>query len=107
MDLEFDNLRAALLWAIEQCDTEIGLWISSLGLGHRPAAPLHERLAWMETMLALDDAVATHAPLAARAAARYQAGWSAALLGAYDRAHTHFLAYLALCHELADQPRIA
>jgi predicted ATPase/transcriptional regulator with XRE-family HTH domain len=107
LDREFDNLRAALLWAIEQRETEIGLWLSSIGLGHRPAAPLHERLAWMETVLALDDAAAAHAPLAARAAAHYQAGWSAVLLGEYDRAHTHFLAYLALCQELADQPRIA
>ncbi|HEU5101502.1 MAG TPA: hypothetical protein VFU22_20910, partial [Roseiflexaceae bacterium] len=107
MDTEFDNLRAALLWAIEQREAEIGLWISSHGLAHRPAAPLHERLVWMETILTLDDVAARHATLAARAAARHQAGWSAGLLGMYDRAHTHFLAFLALCQELAEKPRIA
>jgi predicted ATPase/transcriptional regulator with XRE-family HTH domain len=107
MDLDFDNLYAALLWAIEQHDTEIGLLISGSGLAHRRVAPLPERLAWTETILALDATVATHASPLARAVARHNGGWSAALLGEYDRAQMHFQAYLAQCLELEDGPQIA
>lgn len=107
MDSDFDNLYAALLWAIEWNDIEIGLWMSGFALAHRPLTPLQDRLAWMETLLEIDDAAGTHASPMARAIARHNAGWSAALLGPYDRAQAHFQVHLDLCLELEDGSRIA
>jgi predicted ATPase/class 3 adenylate cyclase len=93
LELELDNLRAALSWAQEQDKAELGLrlgaalwrfWIMSARYG--------EGRRWLEAALAAENA----GPLLFRAKANLVAGYLAAGQGVYMRSQRHLEEALAL-----------
>ncbi len=68
LDAEHDNFRAALAWAHEQGEADIGLrLVASLGDFWYMRGYLHEGRTWLETMLALDRTRAVPAGIRATA----------------------------------------
>jgi predicted ATPase len=104
LDRDLDNLRAALAWAREQRDGELGLRLAS-ALGHFWEVRSHmtEGRNWLEAMLA----VGTAAPARPRAAALHAAGRLAFYQGDLGRAVELHEEALALWRELGDRHGIA
>jgi predicted ATPase/class 3 adenylate cyclase len=93
LEVELDNLRAALSWALGQGRTELGLrmgtalwrfWIMSARYG--------EGRKWLEAALAVEG----EAPVLVRAKAALVAGYLAAGQGVYMRSQPHLEEALAL-----------
>ena len=93
LEVELDNLRAALSWALGQEEAELGLrmgaalwrfWIMRARYG--------EGRKWLEAALAVED----EAPVLVRAKAALVAGYLAAGQGAYMRSRPHLEEALAL-----------
>src|SRR5262249_39133584 len=77
LDVEVDNIRAALEWTALAGEAELGLRLAAMmGSFWIFRGHFREGRQWLERLLALTDA----APTALRAAAMVRAGWMAALL---------------------------
>jgi predicted ATPase len=104
LDVELDNLRAALELALESQDAALGLTLAE-ALEPLWIRGMHQReaLRWLEPMLALDREVEP----AVRAGALVVAGRSAIEAGEAERAEPWFRAGLALARESGDDTRTA
>jgi len=108
LEREHDNLRAALWWAQERGDGEMGLrlagalWRFWVGHGH-----LSEGRGWLERLLALDAHGRHAASQSARAMALNGAGVLARKQGDFGRAAALLEESLAVLRRLEDKPGIA
>jgi predicted ATPase/transcriptional regulator with XRE-family HTH domain len=104
LEAEHDNLRAALAWAREQGETELGLRLASaLRRFWDVRSHLSEGRTWLEEALAAGAA----APARPRAMALDAAGRLAYSQGDYGRANMLHVEALALWRELEDRAGIA
>jgi predicted ATPase len=104
LDRDLDNLRAALAWARERGNGELGLRLAgALGRFWDMRSHVTEGRTWLEAALA--GAVA--APARPRAGALNAAGRLAFQQGDYEQAGTQYEEALALWRELGDQRGIA
>jgi predicted ATPase/DNA-binding SARP family transcriptional activator/DNA-binding CsgD family transcriptional regulator len=101
LEREYGNLRAALGWALERGETELGLWFGgALGEFWYLSGYLSEGRRWLEAALAsCPDAP----PTPARAKALARAGWIAWEQGDYGRSVALSEESLALSRELEDE----
>lgn len=91
---EYDNLRAALLWAQQQGDSVLGLrLVTALAPFWAQNGPLDEGRQWIERFLAAD------APVALRLAARGGLGRLLWVLGDLEAAEAFYHETLALARE--------
>jgi predicted ATPase/DNA-binding SARP family transcriptional activator len=98
--LELDNIRAALGWAIESSDGELGLALAeALEPFWYRRVQLREGLSWLEPLLEL----APDAPPALRGAALAVAGRLASELGSADRARPWYEESLPLVRAAGDR----
>ncbi len=103
LETAYDNLRAALGWAREHGNGELGLRLASaLGRFWEVGGHLTEGRTWLETTL-----VAAAVPVRTRAAALDTTGWLAFNQADYGRAAALFEEALALRRELGDRDGIA
>ncbi len=101
LESEHDNLRAALKWALESGEAELGLWFGgALGEFWYMRGYLSEGRRWLEAALANSDD-ASRAPARTKALAR--AGWIAWEQGDYERSVSLSEASLALSWKLGDR----
>jgi predicted ATPase/DNA-binding CsgD family transcriptional regulator len=99
LEAEHDNLRAALSWALESGDAELGLRLSgALGEFWYMRGYLSEGRRWLEATLANGDVL----PVSARTRALARAGWIAWEQGDYERSVALSEESLALSRELGD-----
>ena len=104
LEAEHPNLRAALAWAIERGDADLGVQLgAALWKFWYVRGDLGEASAWLERVLALPGA----SPPGVRADALYGAGNFAQCRGEPDRAEAHGEEALGLAREAADPLRIA
>jgi non-specific serine/threonine protein kinase len=97
---EIDNLRAALGWAFDADEVELGLRLAgAVERFWQYRGYLGEGRRWLERGLAIDRPVAP----AARAAALSMAGWLARFQDEVERAETFLTESLALYRELGDE----
>ena len=104
LEIELNNLRAALTWSINGREVELGLCAChSVGLVFSISSTLEEGLAWLGRLLALtpDDA------LSIRAKALHSAGELAGVIGDLERFKTVLPEALALARQVNDQKTIA
>jgi predicted ATPase len=104
LDIEHDNLRTALGWAIARGDAEIAMRLG--GALHRFWATqghYEEGRRWLDSALAIDSGE----PSAARGYALNGAGVLAWFLGDFDRAEALWQESLSLFQALGDRTRIA
>ncbi|MDQ5854174.1 MAG: tetratricopeptide repeat protein, partial [Chloroflexota bacterium] len=113
LETEHDNLRAALHWALEQRDVELGLrlggvlWPFWMTRGY-----LSEGRRWLEAFLAMGDPderlpSSTQPPASLYIRALRGAGWLASEQNDYGRAVALFEQSLRLARELKDTRHIA
>jgi len=101
LEADQDNLRAALHWARERGDAEIGLRLAgALYLFWHMRGYAAEGQAWLESLLALADTGTI--PAAVRARALHAAGTLAHYLGDYDRATRRYEEALTMRRRLGD-----
>ena len=101
LEREHDNLRAALRWALESAEAELGLWFGgALGEFWYMRGYLSEGRRWLEAALDNGDD-ASRAPARTKALAR--AGWIAWEQGDYERSVALSKEGLALSRELGDR----
>jgi predicted ATPase/DNA-binding SARP family transcriptional activator/DNA-binding CsgD family transcriptional regulator len=101
LEREYGNLRAALGWALERGETELGLWFGgALGEFWYLSGHLSEGRRWLEAALASGPDAP---PTPARAKALARAGWIAWEQGAYGRSVALSEESLALSRELEDE----
>ncbi len=102
LEREHDNLRAALKWALESGEAELGLWFGgALGEFWYMRGYLSEGQRWLEAALASGARGASRAPARTKALAR--AGWIAWERGDYERSISLSERGLALSRELGDE----
>lgn len=102
LESEYGNLRAALDWALETGETELGLWFgATLAEFWYISGNLGEGRRWLEAALA---GVAGASPARIRALAR--AGWIAFEQGDYERSVALSRESLALSRGLGDEAGI-
>jgi predicted ATPase/DNA-binding CsgD family transcriptional regulator len=100
LETEHDNLRTALMWALEQNEIELGLRLAGTVCrfwytrGH-----LKERRRWLDSLLAKDE----DGPASVRAKALIQAGVMANGLGYAGRAKEVYLEALELYRAIGDE----
>jgi non-specific serine/threonine protein kinase len=101
LEREYGNLRAALGWALERGETELGLWFGgALGEFWYLSGYLSEGRRWLEAALASSPDAP---PTPARAKALARAGWIAWEQGDYERSVAMSEESLALSRELEDE----
>ena len=104
LEREHDNLRAALGWAIERDEAELGLQLAApLWRFWELRGHLREGQDWLDRALARWPA----APAQARADALNSAGNLANVRGDYERAEARYEEALSLRRELSDRRQIA
>jgi predicted ATPase/DNA-binding XRE family transcriptional regulator len=104
LEAEYDNIRAALAWAAECGQCEMGLRLAANLSGFWDLrGGRREGLSWLERFLAADDA----APVDVRAEALLGAGKIAWLIGAFELSAERFRAALPIVRELGDRSSIA
>ena len=104
LEIDLDNLRAALSWSLEGREVETGLrFAGSLGWFFQYRAHWKEGLDWLERMLALSSGV----DVSARAKAYLSAGELASMLGDLEGAQRHGVEALVLAREANDQTSLA
>lgn len=104
MEIEHDNIRAALRWAIDSDNAVIALELATAVQGlWTLGGYLREGLAWVEETLTHTASVD---PVVA-ALARHAAGQLAWRQGDYDRAEAHYSAGLALRRQVGDEFGVA
>ncbi|HYO50551.1 MAG TPA: tetratricopeptide repeat protein, partial [Chloroflexia bacterium] len=105
LEVEHDNLRAALSWLLQAGKVDAALRLAgALSLFWSLRGHLTEGRQWMDTVLARADAAS---PSLARARALYHAGRMDCERGEYDQAEKLFEESLALCRHLGDGKGIA
>lgn len=96
LDIEYDNVRSVLSWAVQRGDAELGL---ALGCALRPfwmiRGYFQEGFGWLSQILA----VAGPEPLALRGEAMTLIGWLAYLLGDFPGARAWLMLALAAVRE--------
>ncbi len=102
INLEFDNLRAAVAWCGEARDWQQGLRLVA-PLFFIAQADLHEVGRWLNTMLAMSE----DAPPLLRGRALASASSLAAIDGDYERSFVLAQESLALCQPTGDKAAIA
>nr|MBA3472253.1 AAA family ATPase [Rubrobacter sp.] len=101
LEREYGNLRAALTWALERGEADLGLWFGgALGEFWYMSGHLGEGRRWLEAALANSDDAP---PTPARTKALARAGWLAWEQGDYERSVALSQASLALSRELEDE----
>jgi predicted ATPase len=91
LERERDNLRAALSWAWESGETEVGLRIAgALWRFWHLHGYVSEGRGWLDALLERDAAEGNRAPQAVRAKALRSAGGLAFFQGDYARAEVHY-----------------
>ncbi|MBV9280836.1 MAG: tetratricopeptide repeat protein, partial [Chloroflexi bacterium] len=101
LEAEHDNLRAALQWARDTGDVELGLRLAvALGRFWQMRGPLSEGQRWLDVFLAVDAG----APRVLRAEALFVAGQLVASRRHGGEAAELFERSLALYRELGDKP---
>ena len=104
LEREHDNLRAALSWALEQREAELGLRLGgALGEFWHMHGHLSEGRRWLEAALATGEGL----PVSARAKALARAGYIAWEQGDYERSLAFSEDSLALARELEDMEIVA
>ena len=104
LEVEFDNLRAALLWSQQGGDAEMGLRLAAaLGWFFSERTYWNEGLVWLERLLAANP----DAPASVRAKAFYSAGALAGLLEDEPRTRAHCEQAIALARSMNDRRAIA
>lgn len=104
LNMEHDNLRAALGWSLESGDPETALRLAGmLGWFWSERGYLAEGRKWLETALA----EATEAAPMAKAKALHRAGWLARLLGDFGRARHLLEASAELYRGISDRNGLA
>jgi predicted ATPase/DNA-binding SARP family transcriptional activator/DNA-binding CsgD family transcriptional regulator len=99
LEREYDNLRAALSWALERGEAELGLRLSgALGEFWHLRGHLSEGRRWLEAALVKGEALA----MAVRAKALAQVGWIAWEQGDYERSIASSEESLILSRKLGD-----
>jgi predicted ATPase/DNA-binding XRE family transcriptional regulator len=105
LEVEHDNMRAALTWLLEAGDVDAALRLAgALSLFWSLRGHLTEGRHWLDTVLAKADAAN---PSLARARALYHAGRMDSERGEYGQAEKLFTESLALCRRLGDGKGIA
>ena len=105
LEQEYDNLRAALAWVMEQEKTELGLRIAgTLWRFWASRGSAREGRAWLTRLLAQVDHTV---PPVVHAKALHAAGVLARYQGDLDQATTLHEQSLALRREIGDKPEIA
>ena len=101
LEREYSTLRAALEWALESGESELGLWFGgALGEFWYLSGHLSEGRRWLEAALASSSDAP---PTPARAKALARAGWIAWEQGDYERSVALSEQSLALSRELEDE----
>jgi predicted ATPase len=101
LEREYANLRAALEWALERGETELGVWFGgALAEFWYVSGHLSEGRRWLEAALASSSDAP---PTPARAKALARAGWIAWEQGDYARSVALSQESLALSRELEDE----
>jgi predicted ATPase/class 3 adenylate cyclase/DNA-binding XRE family transcriptional regulator len=106
LEVELNNLRAVLEWALEGGEAETGLRLAGALWSfwdRQPSSNLTEGQAWLERLLAAGRT----APAAAQAKALYRAAWLAMSLWDFKRVAVLSQKSLALCRELGDKRGMA
>jgi tetratricopeptide (TPR) repeat protein len=104
LDAEHSNLRAALTWAIEQEDADLGVRLgAALWKFWYVRGDLGEASSWLERVCALPGA----SPPGTRSDALYGAGWFAHFAGKEALAEAYGEEALALARQAADPLRAA
>ena len=104
LESEHDNLRAALSWALESEDAELGLRLAgALGEFWHMRGHLSEGRRWLEATLAKGDAPSA----SGRAKALARAGYIAWEQGDYERSVALSEESLALSRKLGDEAGVA
>ncbi len=97
LEREHDNLRAALRWADQRRERKIGLRLAAaLGRFWLVRGHLREGCAWVERLVATDDAGQDAVVLEARARALIGGGWLAHALDDFQLAGAYFEQGVAL-----------
>ncbi|MGH2616554.1 MAG: ATP-binding protein, partial [Thermomicrobiales bacterium] len=100
LESEYDNLRAALSWAVERGDADLGVRLAiALHWFWRLRGPVHEGRHWSETMLVASDRVSP----ALRVALMARAGDLATVQGDFIRAWELLDTSIDLARELDDR----
>ena len=101
LESEYGNLRAALAWALEGGEADLGLWFGgALAEFWYMGGNLGEARRWLETAL-LDSAAAPPTP--ARTAALLRAGWIAWEQGDYEGSEALSAEALALARRAEEE----
>jgi predicted ATPase/class 3 adenylate cyclase len=104
LDAEHPNLRAALTWAIEHTDADLGVRLgAALWKFWYVRGDLGEASSWLERLFTLPGA----SPPGARADALYGAGWFAEYRGEHALAEAHGEEALQCARKAADPLRTA
>jgi predicted ATPase/DNA-binding XRE family transcriptional regulator len=99
LEIELDNFRAALDWAAQNEDAELGLRLAgALGWFWNRRARWHEGRAWLEMFVTADD----HVPLPARAKAVHHILELNMEIGNSERNAALYQAALRLAHQVQD-----
>jgi len=105
LELEFDNLRLALGWALERAEADVALRLAgALWFFWDMRGHLREGRQWLERILDLPTA---RTPTPARVAALNAAGWLALVQGDYPSSVALHETSLELARALHDAPSIA
>jgi predicted ATPase/DNA-binding CsgD family transcriptional regulator len=100
LEAEYDNLRAALNWAVEHSHVDLGFRLAiALHWFWRLRGPVNEGRHWTETMLTASDKVSP----GLRAALTVRAGDLATIQGDFTRAWELLDAGITLARELGDR----
>ena len=103
LEVEHDNLRAALQWALDCCNEEHALRLSgALWWFWWVRGHVSEGRGWLDAARALAEA----APMQAHAKVLHGAGWLAVQEREYGQAAAFLEQSLALAEELGDTPRV-
>lgn len=103
LEAEYDNVRAALGWAVEHGKSETAYRLAiALHWFWRVRGPVTEGRRWMENLLADAGAV----PLSLRAALLARAGDLATVQGEFAQAVPRLEASIALSREIDDRPTL-
>jgi predicted ATPase/class 3 adenylate cyclase/DNA-binding CsgD family transcriptional regulator len=98
LEIDHDNLRAALRWTLENQEAEMGLWLAGALLAFwRASNQDREGRSWCEQVLAQPG---THARTAARAKALLAAGTTTMLLGDLSEAQRLLEESISIGHEV-------
>jgi predicted ATPase/DNA-binding SARP family transcriptional activator len=108
LEIEHDNLRAALDWSLQGINLEAGLRLAgALWLFWDVRGYYHEGRAWLDRMLAKSHSSALASSASARAKLLYVTGHLRQRQGDLARAREHYTASLGIYQQLGDERQVA